>query len=268
MQTPARDSALAAAPRSAYLPRPTPPTPAYTPAPVPEPEAAPRVPESEAAPRRHRGGPPGWALLVGTVAVLAICGAAIAVIVIRHSPSGHVTLSSNKTSAPSSSRSLPPPTTQPPSTLPASRQVAAQGLSGLLAQSASDRSSIVNAVNDVNTCGPNLAQDAQVFQQAADSRHQLLAKLAALPDSSALPPQMMQALTSAWQASDQADQDFAAWATDENSNGCTAADTSDTNYQAAATPDNQATTDKQGFVNLWNPIATQYGLPTYQWNAL
>ena len=38
--------------------------------------------------------------------------------------------------------------------------------------------------------------------------------------------------------------------------------------QAAAEPDAQATTGKQSFVGQWNPIATRYGLPTWQWNQL
>ena len=79
---------------------------------------------------------------------------------------------------------------------------------------------------------------------------------------------MIQALTSAWQASAQADQDFAQWAQDEATQGCTPNDQSDRNYQAAAGPDNQATADKRAFVNLWNPIATRYGLATYQWDQL
>jgi hypothetical protein len=209
---------------------------------------------------------------VGIAAVLAICGAAVAVIVTRSSPAGHATLSSNKsaTTSPSISPQQPTtqPPTQPPTTQPPSEQAAAQGLSELLAQSATARSSIVDAVNDVNRCGPNLAHDAQVFQQAANSRQLLLSRLAALPGSSALPAQMIQALSGAWQASGQADQDFAAWANDENSNGCTANDTSNANYQAASAPDNQATSDKHAFVDLWDPIAGQYGLPAYQWNEL
>jgi hypothetical protein len=160
------------------------------------------------------------------------------------------------------------PGTQQPSTQPLSEQAAAQGLAELLAQSATDRSSIVDAVSDVNQCGPNLGHDAQVFQQAANSRRRLLSQLAALPGSSALPAQMIQALTGAWQASGRADQDFAAWANDENSNGCTANDTSNANYHAASGPDNQATVDKHTFASLWNPIAGPYGLPTYQWNEL
>ncbi len=45
-------------------------------------------------------------------------------------------------------------------------------------------------------------------------------------------------------------------------------DTSDASYQAATVPDNQATADKRAFVNLWNPIASQYGLSTYQQGQL
>jgi len=146
--------------------------------------------------------------------------------------------------------------------------VAAQGLAELLAQSATDRSAIVDAVSDVSRCGPSLTQDAATFRQAASSRQQLLTKLAGLRDSPALPARLIQDLTTAWQASYQADRDYAGWAGDEKSDGCTANDTSDANYQAATGPDEAATAGKKAFVSLWNPIAGQYGLPAYQWNEL
>jgi hypothetical protein len=80
---------------------------------------------------------------------------------------------------------------------------------------------------------------------------------------------MLAALTSAWQNSIKADQDFAQWAQDEISNGCTSNNQSaDLHAQAAAGPDAQATTGKQTFVGQWNPIATRYGLPAYRWNQL
>ena len=79
---------------------------------------------------------------------------------------------------------------------------------------------------------------------------------------------MLQALTGAWQASAMADQDLARWAQDELSQGCTHNDQADLNFQAAAGPDSQATTDKKAFVNLWNPMAAKYGLPSYHWNQL
>lgn len=213
-----------------------------------------------------------------------ICGAVVAIVLLRSSPANRAALSSNTKPTSSSVSSAqqqpssPPASTQPASTQPASTQpaspqppaaqVAAQNLSQLLARSAGDRSAIANAASDVSNCGSGLAQDAQTFQQAASSRQTLLSQLSSLQDSSALPAQMLQDLTSAWQASEQADTDLAGWANDENTNGCTGNDTSDSNYQAATQPDNEATADKKAFVNAWNSIASQYGLSTYQWDQI
>lgn len=149
-----------------------------------------------------------------------------------------------------------------------SAQQTATNLAGLLAQSVTDRSSIVNAVNDIGACGPTLSQDPQILESAAASRESLLSQLASLPGRSALSGRMLQALTGAWQASAAADQDFARWAQDELSQGCTPNDQADPNFQAAAAPDAQATKDKKAFVSLWDPIAAQYGLTSYTWNKL
>jgi hypothetical protein len=209
-----------------------------------------------------------WLLVLGLVVILAGGAAAAFLVLHRHHnstantsatsnhPAQHPTLGSSTGSSTTSASAQPP------------EQQAADSLSALLAQSVSDRSAIVSAVNDVNACGPNLSQDVQTFQNAATSRQTLLSQLANLPDSSALPASMLQALTSAWQASMQADQDYAGWAQDEVSQGCVPNDHSDSNYQAAGGPDGQATTGKKAFVSSWNPIATQYGLPTYQWDQL
>lgn len=216
----------------------------------------------------------------GTVAIvivsLLLISAAVAVLLVRLSGPGHTTLSGAPAAATSPSpHPATPPTTQPatqpdsgPASTPAA-QVGAQNLVHLLAQSAADRSGVVNAVDDVNACGSGLAQDVQMFQQAADSRQQLLNELGTLSDGDALPAQMLQDLSDAWQSSYQADQDYAAWAQDENgSNGCTQDDSADPNLQAAAEPDHQATVDKTAFVDEWNRIAAQYGLPSYKWTDL
>jgi hypothetical protein len=207
-------------------------------------------------------------LLIGLVTFLAAGGITAAVMLIAHpfqhgaapAPTGSASsggTASSPASAPASSSAAQPTEAQ-----------AAQGLAGLLAQSVTDRSSIVAAVTDVSQCGPNLHQDPQTFQTAVASRQSLLSRLASLPGRSALPPDMLAALTSAWQNSIKADQDYAQWAQDEMSNGCTANNESDPSAQAAAGPDAQATTDKKSFVSLWNPIAARYGLPAYQWNQL
>ena len=167
-----------------------------------------------------------------------------------------------------SATTTPTSSTTTTTTVPVGQQQAAQALAALLTQSVIDRSDINAASNDVSSCGPNLYQDAQTFDDAANSRQSLLSSLPTLTDISTLPPQLLQALTSAWQASEQVDEDYANWASDEYSGVCTQNDTSDPNYQDAVAPNQEATLYKQTFSNLWNPIATKYGLSTYQWDEL
>jgi hypothetical protein len=154
------------------------------------------------------------------------------------------------------------------SSAPPSRRQAAQALAALLAQSGTDRATVTQAVGAVASCSPGLSHDETVFGNAASSHQALLGKLAALPDRSALPAPMLQDLTAAWQASDQADEDFAGWTQDEISHGCSTNYQSDASYQAATAPDDQATTDKQAFAALWAAIAAEYGLPPYRYNQI
>ena len=79
---------------------------------------------------------------------------------------------------------------------------------------------------------------------------------------------MLADLTAAWQASAEADQDFARWTQDEISQGCSTNYQSDAGYQAAAAPDGQATKDKKAFAALWAAIADEYRLPAYQYNQI
>jgi hypothetical protein len=138
----------------------------------------------------------------------------------------------------------------------------------LLAQSGADRTSVTQAVGAVAACSPGLSQDETIFSNAASSHQALLGKLAVLPGRSALPAPMLQELTAAWQASGQADQDFAQWTQDEISHGCSTSYQSDASYQAATAPDGRATKDKQAFAALWTAIADEYGLPHYQYNQI
>ena len=169
---------------------------------------------------------------------------------------------------PASSAPTTPPATPPPShaaTQNTSEQQAATALAGLLRQSSSDRSAINDAYNDAYGCGGNLSIDQRTFQQAASSRQYLLNQLASLPNAQTLPAQMLADLTSAWQASLSVDNDYAQWAGDENSSGCTL---QDPGYAAAETPNEQATTDKNAFVSLWNPVAGRYSLPQYSGDGI
>ena len=150
----------------------------------------------------------------------------------------------------------------------AAEQQAASNVAGMLASSVTDRTAINDAYNDVYGCGPNLHGDAAVFTRAVSSRRALLASLATMPGRSALPPALLTDLTKAWQASVAADQGLATWANDEVSQGCVAGDTSDPAYRTTIAPDNEATQYKTAFATEWNPIATRYGLTTYQQGQL
>ncbi len=196
--------------------------------------------------------------LLATVVVAAVLAAGVAFILLRHS---HSTVASagatQSASAPASSASA--------SSGQSAQKQAATQLAGLLSQSGHDKSSIATAYDDVNACGPRLAQDAQTFSSGATSRQQLLTQLSTMPGRSALPADMLQTLTTAWQASITADQDYSQWAQDEASGSCKKNDHSNPHFTAANAPDIKATSQKEVFLRQWNPIASKYGLPTYQW---
>jgi hypothetical protein len=148
------------------------------------------------------------------------------------------------------------------------RQQAATNVATMLSQSVSDRAAIIGAASDVASCGPALASDAKVFQDAAASRQSLLASLTTLPGRPALPPALISDLSQAWQASIAADRAYAQWAGDEVSKGCVPNDTNDPGYQATIAPNLNATKYKTAFAAQWNPLAAQYGLKQYQQGQL
>ena len=150
-----------------------------------------------------------------------------------------------------------------PSSQDARRQAAVR-LSGLLAQSGTDRAAVIHAAEDVRGCGPSLHQDAQTFARAASSRQRLLSRLANLPGRSELPPALLRNLTTAWRASAQVDTDLARWAADTMARHCHHNSRSDAGLRASVVPESQATAGKHAFARLWNPVARGYGLTTYQ----
>jgi len=185
-----------------------------------------------------------------------VSAAAVASAAAASSPPSAAAAAPSPASSAGSSPGIPP------------REQAAQALSVLLAQSGTDRAAVTQAVHGVADCSPGLNQDETVFSTAASSRQTLLGELAALPDRSALPAAMLQDLTTGWQVSGEADQDFAKWAQDEISQGCSTNYQSDPGYQTAMAPDDQATKDKRAFAALWTAVADEYGLPVYRYNQI
>ena len=235
------------------------------------------------------GGRPSRAPLIWSAVFAVVAVAVVVVLALLHPLNRHETINeaanSTKTARPAipaaadsptgSSRSSRSPsasasasTSASVSSTAATEQQAASSVAGMLASSVTDRTAIDSAYNDVDRCGPNLDGDAAVFTSAANSRRALLASLATMPGRSELPPALLGDLTTAWQASIAADQGFATWANDEVSEGCVADDTNDPGYRATITPDSEATESKTAFAAEWNPIATRYGLTTYQQSQL
>ncbi|MFF9643349.1 hypothetical protein [Kitasatospora aureofaciens] len=139
----------------------------------------------------------------------------------------------------------------------------AQPLSDLLGTASDSRSSVVSAVASVQKCD-KLPDSQQALTAAAGKRRELQTKLGQLKTDK-LPggQQLIEQLNAAWTASAQADDEYAAWATDAQSS-CDPKkpDTGNQHYKNAVQASGTATTAKKQASSLWNTIATQTGLPS------
>jgi hypothetical protein len=208
------------------------------------------------------GGPMGGPRRSRRLAPIVIAGALAVVVVIAivasTRGSGGGTPASTGTTAGST------PSTSASASASASKQAekrAATKLAALLPQSGKDRTAVVSAYGNVQGC-KMLPQAVATFGTAAKNRQTLLSSLATLPGRSALPAALLSALKQAWQASVQADTDYAKWANDAIAH-CKKGNPKDPNLKASFGPDSQATNGKTAFVKLWNPIASKFGLNTY-----
>ncbi len=97
------------------------------------------------------------------------------------------------------------------------------------------------------------------------TRQQVVTRLAGLsvaglPNGAA----MRAAMTTGLNDSVAADHDYQAWLAGITAGGGCQGQTQaphDAHWQAAQSASNAATNAKQTFANLWNPVATSYGLP-------
>jgi hypothetical protein len=200
-------------------------------------------------PKRSRGLFVG--LVVGGLAI-AVAAGAIAVIALRPGQSngpGPNTSSSSSTSG-------------SPAATAHSQAAAVNHLLMISQQSRSQWNSSV-LVSNVGQC-INIASDVRQIQQIANQRSNELSQATALqtnaiPTGGTLKSQLMRAL----RVSLTIDTDYLKWAQEQQNSGCTVG-TDSTYYQQATALNNQATDDKQKFVDTWNPIATQYGLTQFQ----
>ncbi|WP_343235179.1 hypothetical protein [Streptomyces sp. SID10853] len=143
-------------------------------------------------------------------------------------------------------------------------QPQAVALDKLLADSNNSRSAVIAAVGSIRSC-QNLPKAASDLRGAAKQRHELVTRLGTLsvdklPDHAKLTG----ALTTAWNASATADEQYAAWAHAVAANSKKECKHGHAKRTAAAgrgdAASGQATAAKKQASTLWNAIADKYSL--------
>ncbi|MET8693334.1 hypothetical protein ABZV65_12420 [Streptomyces bauhiniae] len=145
-------------------------------------------------------------------------------------------------------------------------QPQAAELDKLLADSGSSRSAVIQSVERIKQC-KDLDQAASDLRGAAKQRAGLVTRLGKLSvDKLPNNAELNAALTAAWQASAAADNHYAAWARQAKSKKvCVKGHARSTNHsQAGNTQSGTASAQKAKAAQLWNAIATKYGLTTRQ----
>ena len=219
-----------------------------------------------AAPARRRPPRRGWLIAAAAAAVLASIGAG-AFVAGKIGP-GHG-------GAPPAPGGTSPAGATSPVTSPAASSATATQLPGAaamatlgsyLARSASVRSTIQSAINGVQQCSESPSSGEATLQQAIDTRQDILNALPTL-SVSGLPSgtQLVGTLTTTMQDSIAADKDYQNWMRDFASSGspCGSDPSQNSNYAAAVNVSGAATTAKNAFVAIWDPMAPRYGQPVY-----
>ncbi len=147
----------------------------------------------------------------------------------------------------------------------------AKQLDALLATSNSSRSTVINSVEAIRTCG-NAAQAGSDLRAAAGQRDGLVTKLSGMKlDKLPNHDELVAQLTTAWKASAAADNHYAAWADQVagDKNACKRGHAKMTAETAKANASSgEATIAKKQAAGLWNPLAQQYGLTQRQYTQL
>ena len=158
-------------------------------------------------------------------------------------------LSPAATSAPSSSSSSA-------STL-ASRQAAA--VNNLLSSSAATLKALQGAVSEVFDC-TNLSSAVRQIQNVVNQRSTEYNQASALPTSALANGAAVKSdLIAALRNSLDSDKDYLTWARQQLNPGCTPTAQSSA-YSAAYNASQQAGASKKAFIQVWDPVAAQYGI--------
>jgi len=215
-----------------------------------------------AAPTRRRPARRGWLIAIAAAAVLISTGAG-ALVAGKIGPGHGRSSASPGSPGPAASTSL---VTSPAANTQLPGAAAMATLGSYLARSASVRSTIQSAIDGVGNCSESPSNGEAILQQAIDTRQGILNDLPAL-SVSRLPhgTQLVSTLTTTMQDSVAADKDYQSWMKDFASSGspCGSDPSQDPNYAKAVNVSTAATTAKNAFVAIWNPMAPRYGQQVY-----
>jgi hypothetical protein len=150
-------------------------------------------------------------------------------------------------------------------------QAQAKQLDALLKDSNSSRSSVISAVASIKSCS-NMDTSSADLRTAAGQRDQLITRLDQLTlDKLPNHDELVKQLTAAWKASAEADNDYADWGDQvaKDKKGCVKGHAKGTPAaQKGNAASGRATFAKKRAADLWNPIASQYGLTQRQFTDL
>jgi hypothetical protein len=137
-------------------------------------------------------------------------------------------------------------------------------------QSARARRAIDKAVMQVGGCHMKPAQGISILHSAITRRQEAIhaaekLSIRAIPDGQSMLNDLLQAL----QQSSTADSGFIGWMQDIAGSGtCPINTANDRPYQAGYQASKRATAAKQQFVQLWNPLAREFGQPKFTANNI
>ena len=214
-----------------------------------------------AAPVRRRPAR-GWLITVAAAAVLASAGAG-AFVAGKIGPGHGGAAATPGHPGPVGSTS---PITSPAANTQRPGAAAMATLGSYLIRSASVRSTIQSAIDGVRGCSESPSAGEATLQQAINTRQDILNALPTL-SVSGLPngTRLVSTLTTTMQDSIAADTDYQSWMRDFANSGspCGSDPSQDSHYAAGVTVSNAATTAKNAFVAIWDPMAPRYGQRVY-----
>lgn len=147
-----------------------------------------------------------------------------------------------------------------------SEQAQLTRLTSQIQRSLSARAAVAAATQSVGGCTMAPSRGIGAMNKAIREREAIMSRLGTL-SLSAVPAgqQLVADFGQVLQQSIRADQGFVGWMRDIQSSGsCPVSTSSDNAYQLGMQASRRASAAKRRFVALWNPLASQFGQPTFR----